>query len=84
MLDTGMTALLWLGVGLGYAWSVWKLGRVWRQARADEPVERESNVVQLRPRATAHSKTPVAGPSAKSIYRKRRGRRLSAAASWHT
>ncbi len=43
-----MTALLWVSVIAGYAWSVWCLGRLCRRADADHAAERRSAVVDMR------------------------------------
>jgi hypothetical protein len=43
-----MTALLWVSVIAGYAWSVWCLGRLCRRADADHAAERRSPVVDMR------------------------------------
>jgi hypothetical protein len=43
-----MTALLWVSVIAGYAWSVWCLGRLCHRADADHAAERRSAVVDMR------------------------------------
>lgn len=45
--------LMWLSVGVGYAWSVWKLDRLWRHARPEPSLPGESKVVHLNGRAPA-------------------------------
>lgn len=42
-----MTALLWVSVIAGYAWSVWCLARLCRRADADHAAERRSAVVDM-------------------------------------
>ena len=49
MVDTDtMTALLWVSIIAGYAWSVWCLDRLCRRADADHDAERRSAVVDMR------------------------------------
>jgi hypothetical protein len=45
MNDTTVAALMWTGVGVGYAWSVWKLDRLWRHAFPDDSARGEPQIV---------------------------------------
>jgi hypothetical protein len=55
-----MSGLLWSAVILGYAYSVWQLGKVWREPPVDEPLARHAKVVHLR-RAQQRPRRPPWG-----------------------
>jgi hypothetical protein len=60
MNDTTVAALMWIGVGVGYGWSVWKLDRLWRHAPRDESARGEPEVVlDRRVRVAAGRPRPV-------------------------
>src|SRR5262249_5129794 len=47
--DDTMTALLWLSVIAGYAWSVWRLDRLWRHTGTDhDAAGRRTTLVDMR------------------------------------
>jgi hypothetical protein len=49
-----MTALLWVSVIAGYAWSVWSLDRLGRRADADHDAERRPAVADMRRNVVTH------------------------------
>ena len=68
-----MTALLWVSVIAGYAWSVRCLGRLCRRADADHAAERRSAVVDMRrsiiPRTgVAPAEAPRGATAAREVF----------------
>lgn len=51
---------MWIAVGVGYAWSVWKLDRLWRHAPREDSARGEPKVVLSR-RLRVTAGHPVTG-----------------------
>ncbi len=45
--DTAVGLLAWLSVGAGYAWLVWKLGRLGREPPGSDPARRSSPELEI-------------------------------------
>ncbi len=53
--DVTLPVLMWLGVGVGYAWSVWMLQRLWHHVPPERSLRGESKVVYLNGRSRSQA-----------------------------
>ena len=57
-----VAVLSWAGVGLGYVWATWNLGRLSRRVLPDDPARRRASVVDRAGRCDVAREARAPGP----------------------